>query len=141
MEREPDSSYRPRRRGGGGWPTVVVGVVFSESLELLRWDAGWWVGDSEGEVRITIIIILRLDERKIVLETWEPSHRDEGMRVTRSAARRVSRTQEVCISKDGVEGAPLVLRFEKVFGRAKGAGEGDIVFSAQELGKWADIVW
>ncbi|OBT71946.1 hypothetical protein VF21_09015 [Pseudogymnoascus sp. 05NY08] len=140
VEREPDSSYTPRERGKDGWPTVVVGAGFSESVEFLRWDAGWWVGGSEGEVRVAVIIILHLDERKIVLETWEPS-RDETKRVTRSAARRVSRTQEVCISKDAVEGAPLVLGFEKVFGRTKGVGEGDIVFSAQELGEWAKKVW
>ncbi|OBT42851.1 hypothetical protein VE00_07556 [Pseudogymnoascus sp. WSF 3629] len=140
VEREPDSSYKPRGRGRDGWPTMVTLVGFGETVEGLRWDAGWWVGDYEGEVRIAVIIILHLDERKIVLETWEPS-RDETKRVTRAAARRVSRTQEVCISKDGVEGAPLVLGFERVFGGAKGVGEGDIVFTAQELGMWADIVW
>ncbi|OBT98131.1 hypothetical protein VE01_03808 [Pseudogymnoascus verrucosus] len=140
VEREPDSSYRPRGRGRDGWPTVVTLVGFKEVVEGLRWDAGWWVGGSEGEVRVAIIIILGLDEREIVLETWEPS-RDETKRVTRSAAKQVTRTQEVCISKDEVEGAPLVLGFEKVFGRAAGEGEGDIVFSAQDLGQWARKVW
>lgn len=49
------------------------------------------------------------------------------------------RTQEVCIEKSGIRGAPLVLGFEKVFGRAavegEGEGEGDIVFSARGVGE------
>ncbi|OBT51874.1 hypothetical protein VE04_06822 [Pseudogymnoascus sp. 24MN13] len=130
-----------RARGMGmDWEELLPEVGFKEGVEGLRWDAGWWVGGSEGEVRVAIIVILHLDEREIVLETWEPA-RDETRTVSRSAAKQVSRTQEVCISKNGVEGAPLVLRFEKVFGRAAGEGEGDIVFSAQDLGQWARKVW
>ncbi|OBT87540.1 hypothetical protein VE02_03749 [Pseudogymnoascus sp. 03VT05] len=120
-EREPDSSYKPRGRGDDGWPTLVTLVGFKEAVEGLRWDAGWFVGGSEEEVRVAIIIILHPDERKIVLETWEPGP-DDGTRVTRLAPRKASRTQEICISEDEVEGAPLVLGFEKVFGRAAGEG-------------------
>lgn len=129
--------------GGRLW---LLGVGFEESLELLREDARWWGVNSEGEVRIAIIIVLCLDDRRIVVETWETPRQDEARRVTRSSARQArtpTRTQEVSVAKDGAKGAPLVLGFEKVFGRdaVPGEGEGDIVFSAEELGKWADTVW
>lgn len=144
--KEPDSSYVPFYRGKDGWPSVVVGVGFEESLELIREDARWWLLNSWGGVGIAVIIILHLDDRKIVVEAWETPILDEARRLTRSRARQLqtpTRTQEVCIEKSDVRGAPLVLGFEKVFGRAAvpGEGEGDIVFSAEELGRWADTVW
>ena len=121
---------------------MVVGVGFVESLEMLREDARWWGVNSGGEVGIAVIIILCLDDRRIVVETWETPRLDEARRVTRSRARQARtpmRTQEVCIEKSGIRGAPLVLGFEKVFGRAavegEGEGEGDIVFSARGVGE------
>lgn len=67
---------------------------------------------------------------------------DEGRRVTRSSSRQAPvRTQEVRIDEGGVWGSPLILGFEKVFERAPVLPEGDIVFSAQDLRKWADKVW
>ncbi|OBT67880.1 hypothetical protein VE03_02593 [Pseudogymnoascus sp. 23342-1-I1] len=110
---------------------------------MLRGDAGWWVGSSEGEVRVAVVIILCLDERRIVVETWEMPRVEEGRRVTRACSRRPPvKTQEVSIVEGDVRGAPLVLGFEKVFDRpAVPPEERDIVFSAQDLGKWADKVW
>lgn len=84
--KEPDSSYKPRPRGVNGWPSVVVGVGFVESLEMLREDARWWGVNSGGEVGIAVIIILCLDDRRIVVETWETPRPDEARRVTRSRA-------------------------------------------------------
>ncbi|KAL5352727.1 hypothetical protein ACLOAV_002675 [Pseudogymnoascus australis] len=140
--READSSFQPWKRGSDGWPSLVVGVGFEERVGMLRGDAGWWVVRSEGEVRITVVIRLCRDEQRIVVETWEMPGVDEGRRVTRSSSSQAPvRTQEVRIEAVGVWGPPLVLGFEKVVERVPVPPEGDIVFSAQDLRKWADKVW
>ncbi|KFY85252.1 hypothetical protein V500_08576 [Pseudogymnoascus sp. VKM F-4518 (FW-2643)] len=140
--KEPDSSYKPRSRGQEGWPTMIIESGWSESLAQLRCDASWWLVNSLGKVHIALIISLHQDDRTIVIETWEMSQPDEARRVTRSNAQQVpTRTQEISITKDAVQGAPLVLEFVKVFERAAVPPEGDIVFSAQELLVWAEKVW
>ena len=121
---------------------MVIESGWSESLAQLRCDASWWLVNSLGKVHIALIISLHQDDRTIVIETWEMSQPDEARRVTRSNAQQVpTRTQEISITKDAVQGAPLVLEFVKVFERAAVPPEGDIVFSAQELLVWAEKVW
>lgn len=121
---------------------MVIEAGWSESLAHLRNDASWWLANSEGEVHIAIIISLRPDDNSIAVETWEMARPDEARRLTRSNAQQVpTRTQELCITKDAVKGAPLVLEFSKLFERAAVSPEGDIVFSAQELAEWAYNVW
>lgn len=89
-----------------------------------------------------MVIRLCRDEQRIVVETWEMPGVNEGRRVTRSSSHQAPvRTKEVRIGEGGVWGAPRLLGFEKVFERAPVPPEGNIVFFAQDLRKWADKVW
>ena len=59
--KEGDTCYVPEARSPRGghnwpWPSLVLEAGVSESLPQLRADAAWWFSDSDGDVKITILI-------------------------------------------------------------------------------------
>ncbi|KFY04746.1 hypothetical protein O988_00556 [Pseudogymnoascus sp. VKM F-3808] len=147
--REGDASYQPFARAGRGWPSMVVEVGLRENVERVRRDAVWWFRGDEGEggVSVVLVVILDVEERKMVVEMWERTPTVEGRRVTRRVTRSIARgavkTQEVSAAKDGVDEGELVVGFEKVVGRRECNGEVErgIVISAGEVKEWAEIVF
>jgi hypothetical protein len=145
--KEGDSAYRPLslRPHKADWPTIVFESGFSESLRHLRFDAGWWLKESRGEVKIVIIISIKRAQSMIRIETWELAPMI-GRRLTlRSASNNLNnpppqiptRIQEITIDPNTVTGAPLVLEFAKIFLRPAVPPEIDITFTGQELSTWA----
>src|SRR5256714_969832 len=55
--KEGDSAFKPRsiRLHEADWPTIVIEAGWSESLRKLRLDAGFWLEDSGGEVKIVLL--------------------------------------------------------------------------------------
>ena len=49
--------------------------------------------------------------------------------------------QAIDIDRNTVTGAPLTLDFEKIFLRAPMLPESDVVFTAQDLTEWANVLW
>jgi hypothetical protein len=83
--KEGDSGYKPSsRKDGTDWPTIMIESGFSESLRHLRNDAKWWLTNSQGEVKIVVIISIQPVDKKLHLETWELTLPHEGRPVTRS---------------------------------------------------------
>lgn len=138
-----------------GWPTFVIETGVSESLPRLREDARWWFNNSNGEVRMVLIISIK--KAKVEFELWQLAPPNSprpltGAYVNSLRQRRLpplvqqaAGTQqtyshyEVDVISSGVAGAPrihnapMVLPFEALYNRPPGPAEGDLVLSEQDF--------
>jgi hypothetical protein len=74
--KEGDTCYVPEARSPRGghnwpWPSLVLEAGVSESLPQLRADAAWWFSNSDGDVKITILIGVDTHHREVTIEKWE----------------------------------------------------------------------
>ena len=142
-KKEAESSFLAMLSPSRLWPTVVFEAGISESLERMRVDSRWWLENSLGEVKIVILISISKSERKLHIEQWEmPAVLNQ--RVTRAHPHpvgTVTKINEVDIIGGIATGAPVTLDFEKIFLRPPGPGEGNIVYTAQYLKRWAASIW
>jgi len=140
-QKEADSTFKPLcRLMAANWPTVVFECGLSQSLERLRVDSRWWL-ENTTEVKIVILFSISEADKAIHLEQWEMLTPPNPPRTHVTSSTSLIRTNEVDIVAGVASGAPLTLDFQKVFLRRPVLGEGDIVFSAQELESWAAHVW
>jgi hypothetical protein len=153
--KEGDSTYRPKcRPGKSEWPTLVIEAGFSESLAKLRTDAGWWLTNSKGDVKITIVISISPAQKSLWIEMWYLQPRIPAAPVTRANGPVPTKIQELTIIQNppiptppgnittyAVTGAPLILEFEKLLLRVPVPPEGDVIFTAADLQAWADEFW
>ncbi|KAK0720777.1 hypothetical protein B0H67DRAFT_202641 [Lasiosphaeris hirsuta] len=66
---EGDSSGSPDLQPNGrNWPTLVIEVGDSSSLEKLRADMRWWFSESNYQVKIVLLAKLDRPGRRIILE-------------------------------------------------------------------------
>jgi len=142
----------PERDIIGSWPTLVIEAGDSESLRELHNDMRWWFSTSEHQVKIVLLAKFERTRRALILEKWEeePSMTRRGATTTRYAAtlQPVLR-QTITITEDSttnpvsynVARGALVLGFRLLFLRDPGPGEGDFIFSVQELQAYAERVW
>lgn len=157
---EGDSSGGPlpQRGGTGDWPTLVIEAGYSQTLDDMRRVMRWWFGASNHQVKIVLLAKFDRGARSIILEKWVegPARTRPGATTTRAAAApEPTRRQLITIAQvAGVSGAnrlnplsysvtggPLRLEFDLLFLRQAGQGEGDIIFSIQELQRYAVGVW
>jgi len=69
--KEDDTAYKPLTRGHRtDWPTIVFESGLSGSLPHLRQDAHWWLSNSGGDVKIVILISIRLPQKMLLVEKW-----------------------------------------------------------------------
>ena len=70
--KEGDSGYKPvTRTSKHDWPSLMVEVGVSESLQQLRSDARFWLTKSAGETRVVIVMSIDTVARKVKIERWE----------------------------------------------------------------------
>ncbi|PYI01623.1 hypothetical protein BO78DRAFT_273661, partial [Aspergillus sclerotiicarbonarius CBS 121057] len=122
------------RPSDDAWPHLVIEAGLAESLPRLRVDAKWWIENSKGEVQIVLIIQIKKQARRVLIEKYIPTKPSSGpMTRSRTAGRRIitQRVSEISIDHSTnppvVQGAPLVLEFQRVIGRAPQPPERDIV--------------
>ncbi|KAK3382310.1 hypothetical protein B0T24DRAFT_645113 [Lasiosphaeria ovina] len=129
----------PQRAATGAWPTLVIEAGFSQTLGELRLGIRRWFSMSNHEVKI--VLLAKFDEMPVrpgatttrrSLQHQTPVRR-QSITITRNATTNP-------ISYNVTRGA-LVLSFRLLFLRDPGPGEGDLVFSVQELEKYARNVW
>jgi hypothetical protein len=159
--KEGNSTHKPQsfRPNDPDWPTIVIESGVSESLRRLRFDAGWWLTESRGDVKIVIIISIQQAKSRLRIEKWEhaPNGRLLPLRTPPNNPNNLIRQiptkiQEITIVSNTVAGAPLpaaiggpftvtrvplVLEFDKIFLRPPVLPETDITFNVQELSDWA----
>lgn len=156
--KEPDECLVPSTRiptgSTQGWPTMVIETGVSESLPKLRNDADWWFNNSNGAVRIVLVISVNKTRKELIVEKWQllpplsanPTDlaaldqiRQElpaplPPRLHQPAATQPSYDAQVIkITANNITGAPLVLPFLALFDRPPRGNEVDIVLGLQEL--------
>jgi hypothetical protein len=150
--KEGDSAFKPlsMRPHEADWPTIVIEAGWSESLRKLRLDAGFWLDDSGGDVKIVLLISIGRRARTMIIEKWEnrpvPANRPATRSITNAAGNAQTATQIQAIkinsNSNTVNGAPLTLEFQKIFLRqAVPPVEHDFTFTAQDLSAFATDFW
>ncbi|KAJ6009233.1 hypothetical protein N7522_004249 [Penicillium canescens] len=134
-----------------GWPTFVIETGVSESLNRLREDAKRWFVDSQGEVRIVMVISIKPAE--VTFEKWQLAPNNAPRPLTRvyldslraqspnipplipqpTPIQQPYSAQEVYVEPNRVIGAPLNIPFVALYDRSPGQGEGDILIQMQDF--------
>ena len=145
--KEGDTAFKPlsMRPREADWPTIVIEAGWSESLRKLRLDAGFWLEDSGGDVKIVLLISIGRRARTMIIEKWENRSVSPNRPFTRSNTTQIpTQIQAITIDSNSntVNGAPLTLEFRKIFLRqAVPPLEHDFTFTAQDLSTFATIFW
>jgi hypothetical protein len=149
-KKEPDSCWRPlaARPNKQDWPTLVFEVGVSETLRKLRNDARWWLANSQGRVRIVLLIKIYRVARTIHMEKWECRPAPHAY-ANRPAAQVPTEIQTIDIDAHGiVTGSPpattppLVLHFQNLLLRQPvPPQEHDVIYTAQNLQRLANGLW
>ncbi|CDM36080.1 hypothetical protein DTO013E5_5559 [Penicillium roqueforti] len=161
--KEADNGYVPPSRcthpiGNVGYPTLIIETGVSESLGRLRQDARKWFADSEGDVRMVVLIIVR--KNYVSFEQWQLAPNGAPRPLTRNYIRTLQAqtpnipplirqparlqqpycAQSVDITPNPVagmpnfmDGDPMVLPFVAIQDRPPGPGEGDVVIGLQNF--------
>ena len=69
--KEADNAYRPVERHRDDFPSLVVEGGISESLQMLKSDARYWLTKTGGQTQIVIILHIDQSTKKILLQRWE----------------------------------------------------------------------
>jgi hypothetical protein len=148
--KEPDSCWRPlaARPNKQDWPTLVFEVGVSETLRKLRNDAQWWLANSQGRVRIVLLIKINREARTIHIEKWECRPAAHAY-ANRPPAQVPTKIQTVDIDAHSVVTGnppattpPLVLHFQNLLLRQPvPPQEQDVRYTAQNLQRLAIGIW
>lgn len=141
-QKQGDDGFLPCARTGRQLPTLVIESGNSESLAQLRRDKDWWFDCSgpdepKGDVKICLLVkVHHTLTNKISTEKWYRGEQSPSQHVT--VTRRPDRLLSECLNLDSVgnwvvEGAPMVIPFQKVFLRQPREGEGDVMFDEEFL--------
>jgi hypothetical protein len=138
----------PARLNEEAWPTLVLETGLSESLPQLRMDTRWWLANSQGQVKIVILIAIDRAVKNIHLEKWECRPRRYNTRSRPNATHEPTQIQTIDIDANSVvTGTPpattpsLVLGFQDLFLRHPIWQEQDVIFSEDELRNYARDIW
>lgn len=112
-------------------------------------DAAWWIANSSGQIKIVLLIKVTKSSKKIEIEKYVPVQVTALSSRSRTGAQSVFQPHKVAaialnldINPPTVQGAPLILEFQSVFGRAPNTPlEQDMVFTAVELLEWSRHVF
>ncbi|KAG0124359.1 hypothetical protein HOY82DRAFT_634233 [Tuber indicum] len=144
-KKQGDEAIKPVTRSlETDWPSLVIEVGYSESLQMLRFDGEWWLKYSAGETKMVIIIKIKRNPNAIRLECWE-MYRDPARRVTRSTAAVPTRRQWFSINNLGTvtssnPGMGLEIPYLTIFDTVP-QNHPPFAFSQAELSSWALYVY
>ena len=97
--KEGDDAFNLARRPGNEFPSLVVEVGVSKSLQMLMNDVGYWLTQSGGQTRIVILLLIDMVSKKIFLQGWECINyeRPRHANVYHSVAEKViSKVSKLC---------------------------------------------
>jgi hypothetical protein len=87
------------------------------------------------------IIAVNKAQSTIKIKEWELGLLDPGKPCIRSNEQIPVQGRGVTINPDTITGAPLVLKFQKIFLPSATPPEGDLIFTAGELSTWAADIY
>ncbi|KAI9928833.1 hypothetical protein ASPWEDRAFT_65851 [Aspergillus wentii DTO 134E9] len=117
VSKQPDKSWVPwNTRNDNDYPSFVLEVGDSESLDRLRLDARIWLDTSGGCTRLVLLVSVDRARRTIVFERWQRLE-DRNLQNNQQTftARRVQRVTVDYAHGNVVAGAPLLLPMELMF--------------------------
>lgn len=127
------------------WPTVAVEVGVSESYQKLKADAGWWLSNSKGDVKLVIIVSIN---RETPIIKFETVFLDKVVNSLRHQWPRYVPTirQSITTSRHGAQvtvspATTLVIEFEELFCRQRVPPEHNIEISPDQLRDISSDVW
>ncbi|GAB1211650.1 hypothetical protein ATERTT37_000774 [Aspergillus terreus] len=135
-----------------GWPYFVIEAGVSESMPRLRADAAWWFSNSNGDVRLVLLIKVDTQCRVVTIEKYDRLQAQLTANLSPWKPRRLRTivlnqgvTPAICDVKappDRATGPPLTLEFDLLMGRAANPPlEKNVQFTAAELLNWSAIVF
>lgn len=149
--KEPDGSWIPSTPPptDDTWPSVVVEFAYSESSRRLHLDASWWLANSQGEVKVVILIFVDQERAKLTFESIINSQPIITLRNGRPRFEPVTRQKIVVSRPPGgstmpvscVPADPLHVSCEELLRRAPVPPETDADIPVQSLIKVATKIW
>lgn len=161
-QKEPDQclfpiASRPSMDSFNGWPTLVLETGVSESLPRLQADSCWWFKNSGGATRIVLVIAIRKQTRKIIVQKWQLAPAGSPNPLTRSYIEQLRQNNampplylqpavtqqafcfqevEISVTSQGISvaGAPIVLEYQALFDVHN---QPDIQLDTAFFGMWA----
>jgi hypothetical protein len=123
VHKEPDESYSPDTRSRTDFPSFVVEVGASESLNPLRLDARLWLSNTNDLTRLILLIKIDKDAKTLTFERWERVHQPSqqpGMRSRSQTEIVPGRVKQVVVnfsnpSNITVRGTPMLLPIQLIF--------------------------
>lgn len=154
--KEGDFTGNPRLSSGPGreWPTIVLEIGRSQTIQSLRMDMQLWFHESQHAVKIVLLAKLNRGDHSILIEkyTEELAPIPRPGPTTRSTPRVLTPTlrqtlwiREIAASPPDykVSGAPLILEFHLLFSRPPdtASGEQDLTIGEEDLAILASATW
>jgi hypothetical protein len=148
--KQPDGCLFPKsrmQRDREAWPTLVIEAGVTASLLRLREEARWWLRNSQGEVRMVLVLGIHRQRRTLCIEKWEQKERSRApiqqqqLPHQPEASLQAYAAQTIEISSESVSGAPLVLPFEELLERPRQGREADIILAEEPLRVGMRWVW
>lgn len=139
--KEPDECFYPVDNvQDQDWPTLVIEVGTSETMQRLRQDAIWWLRQGS-QLQYVVLVGLDTENRRAVIEKWELVDQPLLSRpITRSLSQQnpqpqipqlVPRATEIAtIEENGVVDGSLHFSFARLFNRQPNSSEHIFVFGA-----------
>ncbi|KAK1760707.1 hypothetical protein QBC47DRAFT_355870 [Echria macrotheca] len=145
--KEGDSTGGPSPQRSRGWPTLVIeavnGTGIFETMGQSEASMRQWFSVSNHEVKVVVIAEFRGPNIGLVLQKWEEKKRWNQERAEPMLTQCVALTRNPAtdpVTYD-VAGGDLILPFQSLFLRDPGPGEGDLVFSVEDMHEYADNIW
>ena len=137
----------PLLRKPASFPTIVVEE--GNNTILLRKEKDWWFENSPpdqpmGDVKIAALVNINRPAKSITIELWDrhhPQFPSQTVTITPHLEESLSTDESMDDSRFMVEGAPLVIPFERVFLRPKQDGEADFEMAEPALIAMAREYW
>ncbi|KAE8381676.1 hypothetical protein BDV26DRAFT_255235 [Aspergillus bertholletiae] len=149
--KEADEIFVPTSRRLLGWPTLVVETGVSQSYPKLKEVVKWWFLNSEGKVRIVIIIVakpkwVRFERWQLappnaptpITEDYIDQLRQQGSNIPPLVTQPVITqnpysVEEVTVTAAGVTGAPMTIPIQALYDRAPSSTEKDIILNDSDF--------
>ncbi|KAJ6177700.1 hypothetical protein N7519_008161 [Penicillium mononematosum] len=141
--KEPDGSWVPWSHLPGRdrkWPTVVMEVGVSESIEKLKADAAWWLANSVGQVKLVIIVSINQTSPEVTFQTivLDTATAIPTVRQSVSTSRAPKQPDAPIITSPA---EPLIIRFEEMLCRQPVPPEQDLQIPLDWLERASRYAW